>query len=156
MKNFILIALGVLCMIGSDIQSADNNQLLTQIKEIALDQLGNNKFALGPIQTVDQYLQSHKNLNKNILKSVTKNISSCEYIIDSRGDGNCGYRSILSSIFMNAVKFEKFDFIFHLKNLINDKYNHLFMIYDEQFEEESQEIVAQEIKRYLQEQLQNI
>ena len=121
------------------------NDLLNQIKQVALNTSGQQTQTLFNIQTIDEYAMSKSNI-------IQKNTQPCRYIIDARGDGNCGYRAFIGSIFLNKAQFKNQQLIPHIQKLLDEKYVQLFIKYDQQFTS-NKNAAAIEIQKYLKEQL---
>lgn len=101
---------------------------------------------VGEIETVDTYILKEKNRNlQNIMQDNLKNFKA---VIDSRGDGNCGYRSIIISTWMNNPTFT----YNYFKNLLENNFLQLFQEFDQTFEykiEANKAVIAKEILSYL-------
>lgn len=136
-----------------EIIPAQEPSLLDQIKEtawVSSDCTSNN---LDDIENTEDYLINYDyNEDKNIIEH---NLAPAQYIIDSRGDGNCGYRSFLGSIFINAHQSDNASLPVHLNQLLNEKYIPLFEKYDRQFSQ-NKHAAAAVIQQYLSEQLEQL
>ena len=118
-----------------------------QISQPQLAQTKKLYVALGSIQTIDMYRLKPEN------KTAHNYVTHYKFIIDSRDDGNSGYRTFLASTFMHAVDTHQTNTFEHIKNLIADKFLDLFMQYDQLFPQNIRSAVGHAIKKYLVEQL---
>lgn len=109
-------------------------------------QKANIMKSVGEIQTTDQYIQSIKNDVEIKIRSkrqiepinfeiMNNNLKDFNFVIDSRGDGNCGYRSVIISSYMDyPTKMNNY-----FKELLEHRFVQLFMQYDRNFEFENRD-----------------
>lgn len=112
--------------------------------------------AVGTVQTINEYIQSiqdnleeKKRKKRKVesidLQTIGKNFENFDFIIDSRGDGNCGYRSVIVSSYMNnPIAINNY-----FKTLLNEKFVTLFMQYDKLFQKENRKTIGTIILHYL-------
>lgn len=103
---------------------------------------------IGNIKTIDEYLAHQKNITEASKNIINNNLADFNAVIDSRGDGNCGYRSFIISTYMNNPTFA----YNYFKKLLEDRFSELFIKYDETFTyqiKDNKNIIAQEILNYL-------
>lgn len=85
----------------------------------------------------------------------TNKISSYDKVIDSRGDGNCGYRAFYVSTLLSGLKDSTV--IDHLRSLVNTKFSDMFERYDKNFTDtEGKTEIGNQIKAYLEDTLTRI
>lgn len=127
--------------------------LLNSIQQTAFISSDYNRNNLGDVEYTEDYLITYDyHPDKPIIEH---NLAPTEYIIDSRGDGNCGYRSFLGSIFINAHESDNATLPVHLNQLLDTKYIQLFEKHNTQFRFNKHD-AAVAIKQYLTEQLQQL
>lgn len=90
----------------------------------------------------------HAQKEKDIIR---KNLQPCKFIIDARGDGNCGYRAFLGSLFFNALSSKNNGIYGSLDNLLKQNFISLFEKYNP-----AANINASETLKYLLAQLNNL
>ena len=99
------------------------------------------------IETVNQYIQKQKS-SQQIIQIIQNNLKKFEYIIDDLEDGNCGYRCILISAYMNNLQTSSN----HFQNLLKNNFIRLFTKYDVTFQNQAisnKAIIANKILNYL-------
>ena len=85
--------------------------------------------------------------------AIKKNLKNYKFIIDSRDDGNSGYRTFLASVFINAIEHHHKTSIHHVEKLVQDNFFDLFMKYDQLFPKNIKSSIGHAIKKHLIEQL---
>lgn len=144
-------------------QSFPENKLLTEIHktvfQISQPQYDGNPESIvditGRIETPEEYILYKENNDDDVKSIAMQNLESYKFVIDSRGDGNCGYRSFIISACMNNPE----TMAHHFQTLLDDHFVKLFQIYDQTLEftyQIFQPIVAEEIKLYLQQILEQV
>lgn len=93
----------------------------------------------------------HSKQEKDIIR---KNLQPCKFIIDARGDGNCGYRAFLGSLFFNAISNQNKSIYASLDNLLQQNFIKLFEKYNPALK--SANVDASETLKYLLAQLNNL
>lgn len=84
------------------------------------------------------------------IDNLVEKISSFYYVVDLRGDGNCGYRSILTSLYMQNI--ENPHICEHLISLVHNDFFKIFHRYNHIFNPQN----IQCLKKYLLVRLENI
>lgn len=136
-----------------EIAPAQQISLFDTIKKTAWVSSDRTSDNLGDVEHTQDYLINYDyDPDKNIIEH---NLAPAEYIIDSKGDGNCGYRSFLGSIFINANQSDNASLLVHLNQLLDAQYIQLFEKYDTQYNLHKHD-AAVAIKQYLTEQLQKL
>ena len=117
------------------------------VLQISQPQLTQEKIlysALGQFQTIDMYTNN---------TTIKKNLKNYKFIIDSRDDGNSGYRAFLASIFMHGIDSHQKESVHHFEKLVHDTFFDLFMKHDQLFPKNIKSSIGHAIKKNLIEQL---
>jgi len=120
------------------------------VLQISQPQLTYNKIlypALEKIQTIDMYTSN---------KIVKNNLKNYKFIINSRNDGNSGYRTFFASICMHAIDTHQKEPLQHLEKLLHERFYDLFIKYDEFFPNNIKSHIGHALQKYLIEQLKTI
>jgi|GEM_PF-2444118 len=117
--------------------SADDSSTMRALIEYAENQFYNPEIPrevqipFREIETSQVYLdKTCKNFPQDRIKILHDNLAPTEYIIDARGDGNCGYRAFLGSLFFNAFLSKNNNIYPHIIRLLQEKFAILFDTYN--------------------------
>lgn len=105
---------------------------LTRQQADALRQMTENfsESTLNAYDNISQQLTDKETTraNQRTIKNLKEDLAPYSHVINSRGDGNCGYRAIMVSMLVENLHNKKI--VAHLKDLIQEKFTTLFTEYD--------------------------
>lgn len=110
--------------------SADS--FFTIAQENARNKSSFRVFKIGKIQTPEQYLEDSFQASE-FFGIITRNVKITRLIMNAQGDGNCGYRAFLGSIFLNAIVSGNKAVVIEMQRLVQTNFVNLFMRYNNDF-----------------------
>ena len=117
--------------------SASDSSFFSLAQKNARSKSSFETFKIGKIQTPEQYLEESYQYSR-YFGIITRNVKITRLIMNAQGDGNCGYRAFLGSIFFNAIMSGNKSIILEMQQLIDVRFNGLFMRYNNDFNKEGE------------------
>jgi hypothetical protein len=94
----------------------------------------------------DLYFKQQELKNQRTIENLKQDLAPYSHVIDSRGDGNCGYRAIMVSMLIENLHNK--NIVAHLKKLVSEEFTTMFDKYDTSLRNSSTNRREQDVQTY--------
>ncbi|MBV8660758.1 MAG: hypothetical protein JO129_01260 [Candidatus Dependentiae bacterium] len=109
-----------------ELELVNQEENITRLKHKLLETNNALLRRIAPNKSISDYLSSK---DKNIKHTLKRNLQNYKSISDVRGEGNCGYRAFLGSVYMNGVALGNFEGVNQLQRITENQFTTLFSKY---------------------------